>query len=247
MITIEPGFTLLYQAVVGSQAYGMATKDSDTDRMGVCLQPLSRVVGHQGFEQYVDDKNSAGQTTIYALDKWMKLVLKGNPTVTEILFSHPDMFEHIHPLWHRIRDKRHEWISKRTIKAHLGYLTAQRARMKLNPDNHHGRGNPRQALVSQFGYDTKFAAHALRLAWMGQQMAELGYYRLPLSDTECNVLLGVRNGHATVTAMDELLDAEIALLESKLATTMLPNDPNYALADDIVSDIYMENWYEPSN
>src|SRR6478609_3117416 len=154
MIQIEPGFTLLYQAVVGSQAYGMATPQSDTDRMGVVLQPLDRVVGHQGFEQYVDDKNPAGQTTLYALDKWVKLVLKGNPTVTELLWA--PQVEHMSLLFDdHILSWRKWMISKRTLKGHLGYLTAQRQRMKVDPNNHHGRGNPRSALVEKYGYDTK--------------------------------------------------------------------------------------------
>lgn len=244
MIAMPDGFQLLYRTVVGSRAYGIHMPESDTDRMGVCIQPLNKVVGKEGFEQFTEN-TPEGQITIYALDKWMQLVLKGNPTVTEILWTPDSLIECLEmPFFASIYAQRKHWISKRTVKSHLGYLEAQRSRLVPSSGNHHGRGNPRMQLVEKHGYDTKFAAHAVRLGVMGEMMAREHRYELPLASAMQHDLLSIRRGEWTLAQVEAKIDQATRDVERALAVTTLPDEPNWQLADQMVSKLYLEVWNE---
>lgn len=41
----DPAATTLLSGIVGSQAYGMATPQSDEDRLGVVLMPTTSLIG----------------------------------------------------------------------------------------------------------------------------------------------------------------------------------------------------------
>src|SRR4051812_15839533 len=81
---------------VGSGVHGIASAGTDDrDEMGVCLEPYALACGiRETFEQHIyrtaavrecksDAPSEPGDLdlTIYSLRKWIRLALKGNPTV----------------------------------------------------------------------------------------------------------------------------------------------------------------------
>src|SRR5215210_72196 len=77
----------ILQGVVGSMAYGLAHEGSDTDRLGIFVAPTYEVAGldwHPSKETRAGD--AGGDHTEHEVGKYLRLALKANPTVTELLW-----------------------------------------------------------------------------------------------------------------------------------------------------------------
>jgi hypothetical protein len=80
----------------------------DRDEMGICVEPLEEAMALWApFEQFIyrsaaeregreNARSVAGDLdlTIYSLRKWMRLALKGNPTILLLLFTPDDQLVH---------------------------------------------------------------------------------------------------------------------------------------------------------
>lgn len=100
----------ILRCVVGSTVHGLAVTDGleDRDEMGVCIEPPECVIGLRRFDHWVyrtkpdGVRSEAGDLdlVIYSLRKWMRLALRGNPTVLLLLFA-PDDAIIVKPIWER--------------------------------------------------------------------------------------------------------------------------------------------------
>ena len=96
----------ILQGLVGSTVHGLNVNDGieDRDEMGICVEPLDEAMALWApFEQFIyrsaaeregreNARSIAGDLdlTIYSLRKWMRLALKGNPTILLLLFTPDD-------------------------------------------------------------------------------------------------------------------------------------------------------------
>jgi hypothetical protein len=203
---------LIFQTVSGSRLYGIHGPDSDTDMMGVCIEPPSRVVGFNQFEQHVSKELNG---TIYGLRKFCNLLLKGNPTINELLWAPAPYWYTNHPLMNELRGFRVLLVNHQMATAYLGYLRAQKERLIGE------RGQKdvnRPELVAKYGYDTKYAAHAVRLGLMGQELLKTAHLYLPLEGANADVLIGIRTGQyalADVVQMVENLETDLIKLREQ--------------------------------
>jgi predicted nucleotidyltransferase len=78
------GGILILSVVAGSKAQGLDTAGSDLDTRGVCIPSRQYLLGLTRFEQWSDESNDH---VIYALDKFVRLGLEGNPNIIETLFT----------------------------------------------------------------------------------------------------------------------------------------------------------------
>lgn len=182
---------------VGSGLHGMALPGKDDhDEVGVCIEPPEFMVGLKRFEQYefrtqpMHVRSGFGDTdrTIYSLRKWAQLASQGNPTVILPLFAPEEKVFYARPPGHELRAKRSMFISQSCGPRYIGYLDRQRLRMI----GALAQRTNRPELVAEHGYDTKFAAHALRLALQGIELLRTGELTLPIP--ERNYLIGMRQG-----------------------------------------------------
>lgn len=74
---------LILRVLAGSRAHGLATDDSDVDTRGVCIPPAKYLIGLSSFEQHEEGN---GDHVVYALGKFVRLALAGNPNIIESLF-----------------------------------------------------------------------------------------------------------------------------------------------------------------
>ncbi len=111
---------LLLQAVSGSQAYGLATPQSDVDIKGVFVQPRGRFYGLRRVEQVANEKHD---TVYYEVGRFVELLLKNNPTALEILATPEDCILHRHPLMQRIRPE--AFLSRLCNDTFAGYAKTQ--------------------------------------------------------------------------------------------------------------------------
>lgn len=236
--------TTILRATVGSEMFGLNIDTSDRDEMGVCVEDMRNLVGLNEFEQLVLEANKGHELdlTIYSLRKYIRLCLKGNPTVLTLLFvpsekCHQltvygsDLQNYIAPL---------VW-SKRAGRAFLGYLRAQRQRLS------HERGGKdvnRPELVAKYGFDTKYAMHMLRLGYQGVEYMESGKMTLPMREPERAFLLDVRTGGVSLNActiIAEQLERKLVdLVEYK--SSKAPDEPNSAAVEDWMLDVYYNSW-----
>lgn len=244
----EPNTIL--RAIVGSELYGVMLGDtSDRDELGICIEPPEYVVGLKRFEQWVyrdaadGERSSSGNLdlTIYSLRKWCSLALKGNPTALQLLFI-PEKFRLDSCFYgDALQELAWAFASRQAGKAFLGYMTAQRQRLMGE------RGQmrvKRPELVEEHGYDTKYAAHILRLGYQGVEFLTTGKMTFPLSERERMFIVGTRRG---VLDFDDVLNISGKLLheiEELLTSSPLPEKPDYDAVNEFLVQTYRSWWSE---
>ncbi len=115
---------IVLEGVTGSTAYGLATEHSDVDIKGIYLLPTSEVLS-LGFDPLHTTKDHTGPDWVYhEVGKFMKLVMGGNPTVTELLFL--EEYTKLTPIGQLLIDNRDYFLSTRGVqKAYRGYAMGQ--------------------------------------------------------------------------------------------------------------------------
>jgi uncharacterized protein len=115
------------------------------------------------------------------------------------------------------------FASRRAGKRFLGYLQAQRQRLIGERGQ---RDVNRTGLVKQFGDDTKYAMHMLRLGHQGVEFLESGRLSLPMREPVRTHLMDVRRGRSNLPGvLQECTDLELRLSEL-LDSSPLPPYPD---------------------
>jgi uncharacterized protein len=220
--------------------------------MGVCVEPREYVLGFGKFEQWVyrsaaEREGNAGarsqagdlDLTIYSLRKWSRLALQGNPTVLLLLYVPDDAIVIRTELGRQLQELAPAFASKQAGKRFLGYLEAQRQRLVGERGQ---RDINRADLVEQFGYDTKYAMHMLRLGHQGVEFLETGRLTLPVREPVRSHLMDIREGRSTLAGvLEECTQLELRL-SSLIETSALPVEPNIKGVEEFVMDTYQDCW-----
>jgi predicted nucleotidyltransferase len=261
-VTSERGlparFMEILRVEVGSTAHGVNVSDQDDkDQMGVCVEPPDYICGLKPFQQHQyrtawtrtltgkgtqpQPRSQSGDLDlmIYSLRKWCSMALGGNPSVQLLLYS-PKVI--IDTPWGRsLRDEysRKRFASKAVIYAFLNYMREQRLRLEGKIGQ---KGVKRPELIEQYGFDTKYAYHVLRLGIQGYEFATYGRLTLPMEPVHQEFLIAVRTGH--VTFEDVLAHAALRErdLEKSLGTSTLPDEPDREGVDRWLMRCYQKTW-----
>jgi len=122
------GENIILLGLGGSHAYGLNTPTSDIDVRGIALNPKHQIYGlEKDFEQVVE---TVTDTTIYSLNKMVRLLTECNPNTIEILGCRPDHYLYIHPFGQKVLDNRENFLSVRAIDTFGGYARAQYNRLE---------------------------------------------------------------------------------------------------------------------
>ena len=179
--------------------------------------------------------------TIYSLRKYVRLALKGNPTILLLLFAPTDSLLVYNALGSQLRDLVPAIISRQAGRAFLGYLQAQRQRM-LGERGNGGHGRPRAALTEQFGFDTKYAMHMCRLALQGVELMHTGRLQLPIAEPERSWLYSVRIGKVEQQEVLTRTGECERELKDLLDTSPLQEHPDEAAVDAWLTLTYFRWW-----
>ena len=82
------------------------------------------------------------------------------------------------------------FLSRDCGKRFQGYLKSQREQLL----GLCGKHTNRPELIEQYGFDTKFAYHAIRLGIQGCELLSTGKITLPMADNDCAFLRDLRTG-----------------------------------------------------
>jgi hypothetical protein len=249
----------ILRGLVGSTVHGLNVNDGieDRDEMGVCVEPLEEAMALEDpFEQFIfrsaaerEGRANARSTggdldlTIYSLRKWVRLALKGNPTIMLLLFTPQDQLIHCDELGTELRALTPAIVSRRVQGPFLGYLQAQKQRLTGE------RGQKRihrPELEEMYGFDTKYAMHMLRLGFQGVELLTTGRLSLPMREPARSFLLDVRRGKVSESeciARAEALERE---LEALGTSSELPARPDGARVEQWVMQAYRRRWFPRS-
>lgn len=238
----------ILRCVVGSELHGIhVVGQEDHDEMGVAVERREWVLGLRNFEQATRRTQPEGRRSgpddidlvVYGLRKWARLALNGNPSVIVLLFA-PERFTlHETGLGALLRSDTDSFASKRSARAFLGYLTQQYERLL---GIRGGRHTNRPELVERYGYDTKYAMHALRLGYQGIEYATTGRLTLPMRDEERQRCLDVRRGGVSKTDCIAEVEHLRDFCENAFKLSPLPDKPDTATVERLMIDIYEQAW-----
>ncbi|MDR3022639.1 DNA polymerase beta superfamily protein [Chryseobacterium sp.] len=125
---------LLFEAISGSRAFGLATENSDTDIRGVYYLPKKDFFGLNYIPQISNETNDI---TYYEIGRFVELLQKNNPNILEILASPEDSILYKHPLMDLLKTE--DFLSKLCKDTFAGYAVSQIKKAKglnkkiLNP------------------------------------------------------------------------------------------------------------------
>jgi predicted nucleotidyltransferase len=182
---------VMYEVITGSVAYGVSSDTSDMDVYGWCIPKKEDVFPHlrgeilgfgrqiQRFEQYiehhVEDPQAAGgrgknyDITIFSVVKYFQLCMDNNPNMVDTLYVPYECVLSSTEVGKLVRDNRDIFLHKGSFHKFLGYAHSQLHKMELkNPEG------KRKELVEEFGFDTKYACHLVRLAYECEMILEEG-------------------------------------------------------------------------
>ncbi len=211
----------------------------DIDIMGVVVPPPARAVGLKPWQHWVWQHEEL-DVVCYSLAKFVGLLLKSNPNVVGLLWLRPEHYLHRHPLFERLAASRDLFTSKRAYPAFVGYASAQLQNMA--PREFRGyMGAKRKALVERYGYDTKSAAHAIRLLRMGTELLDTGALKV-YRDADAEEIRAIKRGE---WSLDEVKAEGERLFEAaRLAheRSPLPDEPDAARAEELLVGITLDLW-----
>lgn len=187
----------ILRGVVGSTSHGTALEgQDDRDEMGVFIEPERYVCGLRSCDHYIYRDQPEGvrsqpgdlDLTLYSLRKFCRLAAQGNPSVLVLLWlpSHEIKTE----LGQALLDLRGAFVSRDSGQRFLGYLVSQKMALK----GERTKKVSRPDLVEKYGYDTKFAMHALRLGFEGIEYMTDHRLTLPVPEPRLSTLRAVREG-----------------------------------------------------
>lgn len=101
-------------------------------------------------------------------------------------------------------------------------------------------GVRRKALVEQYGYDCKNAAHLIRLLRMAIEFLTEG--ELYVRRQDATQLIEIKSGEWTLDKVKEEADRLFKLAEEAYIRSPLPNTPDMEKVNDLLTDILLENF-----
>jgi predicted nucleotidyltransferase len=123
---MNPQYTLIYETIVGSTAYGTNIETSDVDLKGIAIPDIRHIFGIHPFEQHLTTKDH----TIYALKKFFSLAQDCNPNIVEMLYTDESDVRYMDKYGKILRDNRGLFLSRRVKHTFSGYAFAQLQRIK---------------------------------------------------------------------------------------------------------------------
>lgn len=208
---------IILRGLVGSTAHGTGIDgQEDRDEMGIFVEPPEYVCGLTPMEHYIFRTQPEGvrsgpgdlDLTIYSLRKFTRLAVQGNPSILLLLWL-PDYMVR-GTIADRLISMRESFVSQEAGKRFLGYLVSQRMRFT----GERAKTVSRPELVEKYGYDTKFAMHALRLGLQGAELLTERRISVPVKEPDKTTLLAVRHGEVSRDeALQLILTAEDRLRE----------------------------------
>jgi predicted nucleotidyltransferase len=232
----------IYEAQIGSVAYGCSSDTSDMDIIGICIPHKEDIFPHlrgeipdfgtqkQRFgeweKQHVKNPDALGgygreyDFKIYNIIKFFHLGMQCNANFIDALFVPRTCLLYCNSVGEIIRENRKIFLSKKAWHSFKGYAYGQMSDIKKNKTKN---SEKRKHLIAQFGYDVKFAYHVVRLLDEVDQILTLGDLDIQRSREQ---MKAIRAGEWTLNEISEYFTMREKELEKVYAESKLPYYPD---------------------
>lgn len=114
---------VVFSAISGSRAYGLARAHSDEDIRGIFIFPSNYYLSIESQINIVSDERN--DIVFYSLRRVMELIKQSNPNIIELLFTPEDCIKFKSPFIEDLFQTRQEFISMELCDAFIGFAQAQ--------------------------------------------------------------------------------------------------------------------------
>jgi predicted nucleotidyltransferase len=209
---------IIYRCRVGSHAFGLADEGSDDDLRGIYMPPARLHWSLYKLPEQLEFAGDNSDEVYWELEKFLKLALKANPNVLEVLWT-PDVL-HADATAQRLREERGAFLSRHLFKTYSGYVLSQFRRMA-------------NAFDKKGTYKPKHAMHLVRLLYSGIEALRTGQIRVDVTERR-DELLAIKSGAWTFArAKDRALELD-RLFQEAFRHTQLPEQPDYRRVDEFL-------------
>jgi len=239
-----------YETIMGSQAYGVTTENSDWDLVGFCVPPKDMVFPHlagyiPGFgkqqqkfvcyqQHHVRAEGKTYDLNCYNIVHWFHLCMGCNPNMLDSLFVPRECIVHSSKISEMVREKRHMFLHKGAWHKYKGYSFSQLHKMK----NKHPEGK-RAVTVDKYGFDVKFAYHLVRLLGEVEQILAEGDIDLRRNREH---LKAIRRGEVSEEDIRKWAADKEHVLEKLYATSKLQHQPDQDAIKQLLLDCLEEHY-----
>ena len=222
---------VLLSGIVGSTAYGLNHAGSDIDRLGIFAVPTVELHGLGRPKESV--VTTGPDSTFHEAAKAVALIIKGNPTASEILWLPDDLYEVRTPLGDELIGIREPLLSEKAVRsAYLGYVDQQFRKLKARGDGTFSSDVRNRSL--------KHSRHMIRLLGHAVELHQTGRVTLRVADPE-----GVRSTAERIVADPSVGERLIAVAEAAFDRPgVLPVEPDVAAAEGWLRRVRREYWTE---
>ncbi len=250
----------ILMAYRGSVAHGMYVPGTDPhsiddiDLMGVYVESPAFYKGIEFKSLGYGGKKTDSQEYFieqydvvnYEIRKFFGLLMKGNPNVLTLPFLADDKIIFKHPVWNDIVENREVFVSKKAYTAFKGYARSQIRKMNASVVGEDGverveyqgyQGARRRELVDKFGYDTKNAAHLIRILRMGVEFLKRGHLSVDRSGIDADELMDIKTGGWTLAQVRHEAELWEEYLDQQWQMSKLPEKVDLGAANKLLVGI----------
>ncbi len=207
---------VIYQCIIGSQAYGLADSESDIDRRGFYLPPAELHWSLYGVPEQLECEET--QEAYWEIQKFLVLALKANPNVLECLYT--PLVEKSTTLADELLGMRSIFLSRLVYQTYNGYVMSQFKKMQSDIRN-------------QGQVKWKHVMHLIRLLISGISVLKEGYVPVRVDDHR-DQLLAIKRGEVPWDETEKWRKSLHREFDKALAETKLPERPDYEKANDFL-------------
>lgn len=240
----NPGLGLwsVLVAYRGSIAHGMFVPGTDPhsvddrDIMAVCLPPLNYYFGLKEFGSRGTQEIKQGEwdIVVFELKKFIRLLSRGNPNVLAMLWLKPAHYLKLTEIGRHLLAHRDLFVGRHVYHSFSGYAHSQLHRMTHLAFKGY-MGEKRKGLVEKFGYDTKNAAHLIRLLRMAIEFLKDGVLQVEREDA--SELLAIKRGEWTLDQVKVEADRLFPLAQEAYDQSDLPQQPDREKIDRLCTEM----------
>lgn len=173
---------IIFEAIMGSRAYGTSLPTSDTDIRGVFIQPLDDILGFGYIDQVSDDTND---TVYYEIRRFLQLVQTNNPNILELLNAPAECILHKNPVFDLVLEDSTKFLSKQCKNSFAGYAIQQIRKAKgYNKKINWEEQSMTRKNILEFCYILDNGSTKLFNTWLKENYKELDYKDFGLANVD---------------------------------------------------------------
>lgn len=214
----------------------------DIDVQGICLPPIDYYYGLKQFgsKGTKEIKYNEWDVVLFEFVKAIRLLMKGNPNVLQLLWLEPNHYIKVTKLGKMLLANRDLFIGKHAYHSFVGYAHGQLHRMTHSACKGY-MGEKRKQLVEKFGYDCKNAAHLIRLLRMGIEFLNEG--KLYPKRPDAPQLKEIKRGEWPLEKVKDEAERLFATAELAWVMSNLPDAPDREKINDLCRKI-AKNYFD---